>query len=101
MFRTCPVFERPRKPMIPRSMLARGWPGTPLCARFSRPLQFATSAFVHANISHLARNAFVLWLFGSALRREVTTGGLWFTYLASAMGARPASSAACCAVRSE
>lgn len=49
--------------------------------------QFATSSFVHANVAHLSRNMFLLWIFGSALRREVTGPGVWFTYVVCALGA--------------
>ncbi|PNW76506.1 hypothetical protein CHLRE_11g467648v5 [Chlamydomonas reinhardtii] len=53
--------------------------------------QFATSSFVHANVAHLSRNMFLLWIFGSALRREVTGPGVWFTYVVCALGANMAA----------
>ncbi|KAG2432185.1 hypothetical protein HXX76_009105 [Chlamydomonas incerta] len=53
--------------------------------------QFATSAFVHANVAHLSRNMFLLWIWGSALRREVTGPGVWFTYVLCALGANMAA----------
>ncbi|GFR45117.1 hypothetical protein Agub_g6495, partial [Astrephomene gubernaculifera] len=48
--------------------------------------QFVTSAFVHANMAHLSRNMFLLWLWGSVLRREVGGPGVWFAYVLSALG---------------
>ncbi|KAG2488339.1 hypothetical protein HYH03_013029 [Edaphochlamys debaryana] len=53
--------------------------------------QFVTSAFVHANMAHLSRNMFLLWLWGSVLRREVTGPGVWFAYVISALGANIAA----------
>ncbi|KAG2439115.1 hypothetical protein HYH02_006637 [Chlamydomonas schloesseri] len=53
--------------------------------------QFATSSFVHANVAHLSRNMFLLWIWGSALRREVTGPGVWFTYILCALGANMAA----------
>ncbi|KXZ46167.1 hypothetical protein GPECTOR_46g236 [Gonium pectorale] len=55
-------------------------------------LQYGTSAFVHANLAHLSRNMFLLWLWGSALRREVTGAGLWFAYITCALGSNLAAS---------
>ncbi|EFJ51117.1 hypothetical protein VOLCADRAFT_103525 [Volvox carteri f. nagariensis] len=48
--------------------------------------QYGTSAFVHANLTQLSRNMFLLWLWGSALRRVVGGPGVWFTYVICALG---------------
>ncbi|GIL60035.1 hypothetical protein Vafri_14661 [Volvox africanus] len=54
-------------------------------------LQYGTSAFVHANLAHLSRNMFLLWLWGSMLRRVVGSPGLWFAYFVCALGSNIAA----------
>ncbi|GIL82485.1 hypothetical protein Vretimale_11925 [Volvox reticuliferus] len=53
-------------------------------------LQYGTSAFVHANLAHLSRNMFLLWLWGSTLRRVVGSPGVWFAYIVCALGSNMA-----------
>ncbi|GLC35072.1 hypothetical protein PLESTB_000551300 [Pleodorina starrii] len=53
--------------------------------------QYGTSAFVHANLAHLSRNMFLLWLWGSTLRRVVGGPGVWFTYIVCALGSNMAA----------
>ncbi|GLI70706.1 hypothetical protein VaNZ11_015650, partial [Volvox africanus] len=54
-------------------------------------LQYGTSAFVHANLAHLSRNMFMLWLWGSTLRPVVGSPGVWLAYIVCALGSNMAA----------
>lgn len=57
---------------------------------------FVSSAFVHANVAHLSRNMFLVWLFGSMVQKEISSFGVWFTYLLCAVGESECALRMCC-----
>lgn len=65
-------------------------PGHPL-HRFSRPVQFVTATFMHANWQHLSSNAFALLVFGRMVEEEEGALGVWLTYLLAGVGGTLAS----------
>ena len=48
--------------------------------------QFVTSSFCHASWAHLSSNLFMLYVFGKIVEEEEGLGGVWFTYIITAIG---------------
>lgn len=58
----------------------------PLSAGFA-PWQILSSAFLHANLTHLATNLFGLWMFGRDVERSLGSARFLGLYLASVLTA--------------
>ena len=57
-----------------------------LSAQQPRWWQWATSAFVNANLVQLSFNTFLVYLWGHSLRKELSSAGVWFAYCLCGVG---------------